>query len=173
MTQFTFRLEHVPTPTGLMLLVTDELGRIRALDWETHTERMWRLFGRHYGPSRVVLNDTQKRSSARHALEAYYAGDLHALDAVAVETGGTAFQRTCWSALRAIPPGVTRTYGQQAQAIGKPTAFRAIGLANGANPVAIAVPCHRVIGASGGLTGYGGGMERKQWLLRHEGVEGV
>jgi methylated-DNA-[protein]-cysteine S-methyltransferase len=87
-----------------------------------------------------------------------------------VTTGGTDFQRTVWKALRAIPAGETRTYGQLAAAIGSPRAVRAAGLANGQNPVAVIVPCHRVIGANGTLTGYAGGLARKRWLLAHEGV---
>ena len=102
------------------------------------------------------------------ALEAFFAGRLQAIDAVAVHTGGTAFQRRVWAALRAIPAGTTTTYGRLAAALGQPTASRAVGLANGANPVVIVVPCHRVIGADGTLTGYGGGIERKRWLLDHE-----
>jgi len=87
-----------------------------------------------------------------------------------VDPGGTEFQRTVWSALRTIPVGATRTYGQLAASIGRPTAPRAVGLANGRNPVAIVIPCHRVIGSNAALTGYGGGLPRKQWLLRHEGA---
>ena len=102
--------------------------------------------------------------------DAYFAGDAGALDAVALKLGGTDFQRTVWAALRAIPWGDTQSYGGLAKAIGKPSASRAVGLANGSNPVAIVVPCHRVIGANRALTGYAGGLERKRYLLRHEGV---
>ncbi len=84
--------------------------------------------------------------------------------------GGTDFQRRVWAALREIPSGTTRTYGDIAAELGEPGAARAVGLANGANPVAIVVPCHRVIGSAGALTGFGGGLERKRWLLEHEGV---
>ena len=106
----------------------------------------------------------------RAAVEAYFAGDVHALDGLTVTTGGTDFQRSVWKALRAIPAGETRTYGQLAAAIGSPKAVRAVGLANGRNPVGLIVPCHRVIGANGTLTGYAGGLERKRWLLQHEGA---
>jgi O-6-methylguanine DNA methyltransferase len=102
------------------------------------------------------------------ALTAYFDGDLRALDAVPTVTGGTDFQRSVWAALRDIPPGETEGYGQLAARIGRPSASRAVGAANGANPVAIIVPCHRVIGASGSLTGFGGGLSRKAWLLEHE-----
>ena len=87
-----------------------------------------------------------------------------------VKTGGTAFQKAVWAALRAIPAGETRSYSQLAAAIGSPKAVRAAGLANGQNPIAVVVPCHRVIGANGTLTGYAGGLERKRWLLAHEGA---
>jgi methylated-DNA-[protein]-cysteine S-methyltransferase len=101
-------------------------------------------------------------------LAAFFAGDAHAIDDIAVETGGADFQRDVWSALREIPAGETWTYGQLAKHIGRPAAVRAVGLANGSNPVGVVVPCHRVIGASGALTGYAGGLERKAWLLNHE-----
>jgi methylated-DNA-[protein]-cysteine S-methyltransferase len=104
------------------------------------------------------------------ALADYFDGDLAALDTIEVATNGTAFQEAAWAALRAIPAGATRSYAQQAAAIGRPKAVRAVGLANGSNPVGIVNPCHRVIGASGDLTGYGGGIERKRWLLEHEGA---
>jgi methylated-DNA-[protein]-cysteine S-methyltransferase len=90
------------------------------------------------------------------------------IDTLPVETGGTPFQREVWHALREIPCGTTTSYGKLAELIGRPAAMRAVGLANGANPVAVVVPCHRVIGANGSLTGYGGGIERKRWLLDHE-----
>ena len=89
-------------------------------------------------------------------------------DTIPIVTGGTRFQLEAWSALRTIPAGATLTYGQQAAKIGKPKASRAIGAANGSNPIALIVPCHRVIGRSGALTGYGGGIGRKRWLLAHE-----
>jgi methylated-DNA-[protein]-cysteine S-methyltransferase len=101
----------------------------------------------------------------------YFAGDLGAIDKLPVKTAGTPFQRAVWNALREIPRGATESYGQLAERIGRPTAVRAVGLANGSNPIGIVVPCHRVIGANGSLTGYGGGMERKRWLLDHEGAQ--
>lgn len=104
------------------------------------------------------------------ALRAYFKGDLGALDGIPVDTGGTQFQRAVWRALRRIPLGRTASYGEIARKIGRPKAVRAVGMANGANPVAIVIPCHRVIGGDGTLTGYGGGLDRKRWLLRHEGA---
>ncbi|RIK91560.1 MAG: cysteine methyltransferase, partial [Proteobacteria bacterium] len=102
------------------------------------------------------------------ALAAYFAGDLGALGALAIRPGGTDFQRRVWDALRRIPAGATTSYGALAERIGRPGACRAVGLANGANPIALVVPCHRVIGADGSLTGYAGGAPRKRWLLDHE-----
>ncbi len=115
-------------------------------------------------------------SSGPHATEAatrlrdYFAGDLRALDGLQVDPAGTPFQRSVWVQLRTIPAGRTASYRDIAVGIGAPTATRAVGAANGANPIGIIIPCHRVIGANGTLTGYGGGLERKRWLLEHEGV---
>lgn len=106
-------------------------------------------------------------AQARRELDAYFAGRLKHFS-VPAAPAGTAFQRRCWDALMAIPFGATRSYGEQAAAIGAPKAARAVGLANGRNPIAIVIPCHRVIGAAGGLTGYGGGVERKRFLLALE-----
>ena len=102
------------------------------------------------------------------ALAAYFRGDLGALDAIDVDPEGTPFQRRVWAALRTIPHGETTSYGALARALGMPTASRAVGAANGANPIWIVVPCHRVIGTSGALTGYAGGLDVKRWLLEHE-----
>ncbi len=109
-------------------------------------------------------------AGAATALAAYFAGRLDALDAIAVDTGGTPFQQSVWAALRRIPVGRTVSYAGLAAAVGSPRAVRAVGLANGSNPVAVVVPCHRVIGSDGSLTGYGGGLDRKRWLLAHEGA---
>ena len=109
--------------------------------------------------------------AVRRALDAYFAGDLGAIDNISVATGGTPFQRTVWAALHRIPAGMTTSYGALAVTIGRPSAMRAVGLAVGSNPVAVIVPCHRVIGADHSLTGYGGGLARKRWLLAHEGLE--
>lgn len=103
-------------------------------------------------------------------LARYFEGAIGALDTVAVELNGTPFQKKTWQALRRIPAGSTISYAELAKRIGEPRAVRAVGAANGANPVAVIVPCHRVIGSDGTMTGYGGGLDRKQWLLAHEGV---
>jgi len=153
---------------GEVLLVTDAAGAVRALDFADYEERMIRLLRRH--APKAMLADGRAPEAVRTAVEAYFGGDVRALDGLTVKTGGTEFQRSVWSALRAIPAGETRSYGQLAAAIGSPRAVRAAGLANGQNPIAVIVPCHRVIGANGTLTGYAGGLERKRWLLAHEGV---
>lgn len=168
-----FRLERLATPTGEMLVVTDDAGRLRAADWETHLERFHRLIARHYGADVSLVEKPGPASNAARALSAYFAGDLAAIETIETATAGTAFQRQVWAALRTIPKGQTLSYGALAARIGKPKAVRAVGLANGQNPVAIIVPCHRVIGANGSLTGYGGGVDRKQWLLAHEGAKAV
>jgi methylated-DNA-[protein]-cysteine S-methyltransferase len=167
----TFQLERFNTPTGRMLLVNDEQGQLRALDWEDHEERMQRLMRRYYRDAIVSLREMTRKSPARRALDAYFAGELTAIDALQTATNGTPFQREVWAALRRIPTGRTLSYGALAKKIGRPAAVRAVGLANGANPIAIVVPCHRVIGANASLTGYGGGLERKRWLLAHEDAQ--
>jgi methylated-DNA-[protein]-cysteine S-methyltransferase len=165
-----FRIERLDTPTGRMLVATDDAGRLRVADWTDHEERMRRLLDRHYGAGRVGLREAAGRSLAATALARYFDGDLGAIETVETATNGTAFQRDVWAALRRIPLGRTTSYGSLAASIGRPRAVRAVGLANGANPIAVVVPCHRVIGADSSLTGYGGGLERKQWLLAHEGA---
>lgn len=106
----------------------------------------------------------------RERLGAYFRGEIDAIDSLAVETGGSPFQQSVWAALRTIPHGRTISYRDLALTIGAPTAVRAVGLANGANPISIVIPCHRVVGSDGRLTGYAGGLRRKRWLLEHEGA---
>jgi methylated-DNA-[protein]-cysteine S-methyltransferase len=117
-------------------------------------------------PPECERNDAMFRD-VREQLQAYFAGKLHRFD-VPLAGEGTEFQKTVWRALLDIPFGVTQTYGELAKRVGNANASRAVGLANGRNPIGIIVPCHRVIGANGSLTGYAGGLERKQWLLAHE-----
>jgi O-6-methylguanine DNA methyltransferase len=116
--------------------------------------RMLRLLKTHYGDTTLAPGPTAV--AVRRALDAYFAGDLEAIDDIPVGTGGTPFQRTVWAALRRIPAGTTTSYGALAAIIGRPSAMRAVGLAVSSNPVAVIVPCHRVIGADHSLTGYGG-----------------
>jgi len=163
-----FYSERFDTPTGWMLIVTDAEQRLRAAEWEDVAHRLERSLRLQYGESGFQLQALRKRSAARLALEAYFAGELAAIEALRTETRGTDFQRSVWSALRDIPVGTTISYGQLAKRIGRPAAVRAVGAANGANPIPVIVPCHRVIGADSSLTGFGGGLERKRWLLAHE-----
>ena len=163
-----FLTEALATPIGELVVIYDEEGRLRATDWTTYHKRMHRLLGRYYGEDNFTLTPAQHPSSLASAIAAYFDGDVHAIDSLPVVTEGTAFQKSVWQALRSIPSGQTISYGELAIRLGKPAAVRAVGLANGANPIGIVVPCHRVIGATGSLTGYGGGLERKRWLLNHE-----
>jgi methylated-DNA-[protein]-cysteine S-methyltransferase len=166
-----FTLEHLSTPVGTMLLVSDARARVRAIDWCDYEPRMLRLLRLHYGDGAVQLRAARTAAAVRARIERYFAGELGAIDSIATETGGTAFQREVWAALRAIPAGETLSYGRLATQIGRPRAIRAVVLANGSNPIGVVVPCHRVLGADRSLTGYGGGLERKRWLLAHEGVQ--
>jgi methylated-DNA-[protein]-cysteine S-methyltransferase len=163
-----FYSEAFDTPTGWMVLVTDAEDRLRAAEWEDKASRLERSLRLHYGENGYQLHAPRTKSAARLALEAYFEGELAALEAIRTQTRGTDFQRSVWSALRKIPMGTTVSYGQLAVKIGRPAAVRAVGAANGANPIPIVVPCHRVIGADSSLTGFGGGLERKRWLLAHE-----
>jgi methylated-DNA-[protein]-cysteine S-methyltransferase len=167
-------LERLDTPIGRMLIVLDEEERLRAVDWEDYEARMQRLLRIHYGADAArqltTITTTTGPSSASRAIQDYFEGDLQAIARLRTATNGTPFQRAVWDALRGIPAGQTLTYQTLAHQIGRPTATRAVGLANGANPIGVVVPCHRVIGANGALTGYGGGLHRKRWLLSHEGV---
>ena len=158
-------LDRFASPLGDILLVF-EGETLRALDFWDYEPRMQRLLRLHYGP--VSLTKAPAPAAILGPLDAFFAGDAAALDRISIATGGTPFQRMVWAALRRIGPGTTQSYGAVAAAIGRPGASRAVGLANGANPIAIVVPCHRVIGANAALTGYGGGLARKAWLLTHE-----
>jgi methylated-DNA-[protein]-cysteine S-methyltransferase len=160
-------LEKLPSPIGTILLVC-EGETIRALDFDEFESRFMKLLRRHCGDAAVVEGKAPARIG--NAIRAYFDGDIEVIDDLPTATGGTEFQRNVWAGLRIIPAGTTWSYGQLAKHVGKPQAMRAVGVANGSNPIAIVVPCHRVIGADGSLTGYGGGMPRKQWLLRHEGA---
>lgn len=161
-------VDRMDTPLGELAIVADEAGRLRALDWTDHDAGMKRSLCRQYGTHGFSLHHAQNPGGITAVIRAYFAGHLTAIDNLPVATGGTAFQNAVWRALREIPCGETVSYGELARRIGRPAAVRAVGLANGANPIAIVVPCHRVIGSDGSLTGYGGGIEKKRWLLAHE-----
>ncbi len=161
-------LTRLPTPIGEALLATDEAGVLRAFNWTDYEPHLAAWLARRYAGARVV--EGPGPAVLRHAFAAYFQGEIRALEAVPWRAVGTPFQLSVWRALCAIPAGETLSYAGLAERIGRPTAVRAVGLANGANPIALVAPCHRVIGADGALTGYGGGLHRKRWLLRHEGA---
>ena len=161
-------LDRLPTPIGQMILVADTAGNLRLAFFADHDDPVHRHLAYQYGSGKFHLEPAPNPHGLTATLARYFAGDLHAIDDIPVETPGTSFQREVWRALRAIPCGTTTSYGKLAARIGHPDAVRAVGTANGANPIAVVVPCHRVIGANGSLTGYGGGIERKRWLLNHE-----
>ena len=145
----------IPTPLGPVFACGDVAG-ITRLSFDSST----------LGPSEQLA--AVHLDQLRTELDDYFAGRRLAFTVAVSTAAGTPFQRAAWAYLRTIPPGQTRTYGQQAAAIGMPTAARAVGRANGANPVCLLVPCHRVVGADGSLTGFAYGLDRKRWLLAHE-----
>ena len=161
-------LDHAATPLGELALLADERGHLHALGWTDGHVRMERHLRRLAAPTHVTITRAPDPGGLTTALLAYFAGDLTAIDDLPVALDGTDFQRTVWRALREIPCGETWSYLDLARRIGNPAAVRAVGLANGANPIGVVIPCHRVIGSNGTLTGYGGGLERKRWLLAHE-----
>jgi methylated-DNA-[protein]-cysteine S-methyltransferase len=161
-------LDRLASPVGDVVVAVHD-GRLCATGFDDGTEWVINHLLRRFGPRcRVVEGDDPSGASSR--LRAYFAGELHVLDDIVVDTGGTLFQQEVWMALRDIPVGETRTYGQLAARLGRPGAARAVGITNSRNPIGIVVPCHRVVGADGTLTGYAGGLDRKRWLLHHEGV---
>ena len=163
-------LDLLATPIGEIDLVTDAEGRLRVLEFHDQPQRLARALRlRHRGQ---MAETGAAPMAVRAGLAAYFDGELPALKTVPWTIGGTAFQQQVWNALVNIPVGEATTYARLADQIGRPSAVRAVGLANGANPIALVVPCHRMIGTSGSLTGYGGGIDRKRWLLAHEGVQG-
>jgi methylated-DNA-[protein]-cysteine S-methyltransferase len=162
-------IDRVDTPIGEMLIVADREGNLRSMGWTDHETGMRRLLRLHYGENGFRLERARNPNGLTYAISSYFEGDLMAIDILPVQTAGTPFQREVWRALRNIPCGTTVSYAKVAEQIGRPAAVRAVGLANGSNPVGVVVPCHRVIGANGSLTGYGGGIERKSWLLEYEG----
>lgn len=165
-----FRIDRLPTPVGELQIVADDQDNLRTIDWTEHEARMRLLLDRYYGKGRYTLRPSRDPGGLTAAMRDYFSGNVAVIDTLPVKTTGTAFQRSVWQALRTIPHGTTITYAELAARIGSPKAIRAAGLANGRNPISIVVPCHRVIGSNGTLTGYGGGLPRKKWLLEHEGA---
>jgi methylated-DNA-[protein]-cysteine S-methyltransferase len=156
----------IETPLGALRVVVRD-DRVCALAFADAFAVPARRLQCRFGTADGAPGPAARAAAAR--LAAYFAGDRHALETLAVDAGGTPFQERVWAALRAVPPGATITYRELARRAGVPGAIRAVGAANGANPVWLAIPCHRVIGSDGSLTGYGGGLARKRWLLVHEG----
>jgi methylated-DNA-[protein]-cysteine S-methyltransferase len=161
-------IDRIKTPIGELGIVADTAGALRAVEWTDHEERMHQSLRLQYGTDGYALKSARNPAGFSAALRAYFDGDLTAIDRLTVATGGTEFQKSVWRALRTIPCGGTISYAALAQRVGRPEAVRAVGHANGDNPISVVVPCHRVIGTNGSLTGYGGGIERKRWLLAHE-----
>lgn len=162
--------ERLATPLGDLLLWTDSLQQVYAVDWADYQHRMQTLLLRQHPKQHYSIQPISLSSLPAQAIQDYFDGNLLALEDIACMLGGTEFQREVWLALRTIPCGTTWSYAQLAQAIQRPTAIRAVGAANGANPISLITPCHRVIGLNQQLVGYAGGLERKRWLLQHEGA---
>ena len=164
-----FSVDRLETPIGPALVVTDADGMLRAFDWEDHAPRITELLRLQYGA--VDLKEARAPKAIRLALASYFDGCLDALKAIEWRIAGTPFQRQVWNALPEIPPGTTMTYGAMAAKLGSPNAMRAVGHANGSNPISVVIPCHRLVAANGSLVKYGSGLARKRWLLTHEGVQ--
>ena len=143
----------VDSPLGPLTLVADDDALVGLY-----------MVDQRHRPALEHLRDDSRLPAVKEQLTAYWEGDLRHFD-LPVRMTGTVFQREVWAALTTIPYGQTWSYGRLATAIGRPGASRAVGLANGKNPISIVVPCHRVVGSTGSMTGYGGGLERKKWLL--------
>ena len=162
-----FLTGRIETPIGPMVLVAHD-GVIVLLEFEDATNRIQRQIKARFGD--VELQPASNPFGISDRIRAYFASDLTAIENLLTDGGGTPFEEKVWAALKRIPCGTTVSYGQIARTLGDIQHSRAVGTANGKNPIAIVVPCHRVIGADGSMTGYGGGIARKEWLLRHEGA---
>lgn len=163
----TLDTANFDSPLG-KIIVSVRDGRLCALSFADHSAAQVRWLERRFGA--LSFRSATDPASAITALTAYFEGDLRALDGLDLDSGGTPFYARVWSELRKVPAGRTISYGQLAAAIGSPHAARAVGVANARNPIALVVPCHRTIGSDGRLVGYGGGLDRKRWLLEHEGA---
>ena len=162
-----FLTERIETPIGPMVLVAHD-GVILLLEFEDASDRVARQMKARFGD--VDLQVASNPFGLSDRIRAYFAGELSAIEGLLTDGGGTEFERRVWAELKRIPCGTTVSYGSIARKLGDIQHSRAVGTANGKNPISIVVPCHRVIGADGSMTGYGGGIKRKEWLLRHEGA---
>ncbi|AFY43790.1 methylated-DNA--[protein]-cysteine S-methyltransferase [Nostoc sp. PCC 7107] len=161
-------IDKINSAIGTILIVTNR-EKLCALDFADYEPRMLKLLNKRYGSFDFqYLKNPQGFSNQ---IQAYFDGDRTSLNNIPISTGGTVFQQQVWLALRTIPWGTTIAYAELAARIGKPKAYRAVGMANSLNPIALVLPCHRVVGANAALTGYAGGLERKRWLLNHEDCE--
>ena len=160
-------LASYASPIGPLMLAANG-GRVCMLHFDTDEKGARKEIAKWFPDVEVKVG--KDPGGAVSVLRRYFKGDLNSLDEIEVEMYGTPFQRRVWDALRSVRAGTTASYSGLAATIGAPSAIRAVGAANGANPVAVIVPCHRVIGSNGSLTGYGGGLDRKRWLLQHEGI---
>ncbi|WP_202304281.1 methylated-DNA--[protein]-cysteine S-methyltransferase [Dryocola clanedunensis] len=161
--------DKIATPLGPLWILCDEQFRLRAVEWDEHSDRMEQLLGIHYRAQGYQRVSSANPGGLSRKLCDYFEGDLSVIETLPTATSGTDFQREVWNTLRTIPCGQVMHYGQLAEQLGRAGAARAVGAANGSNPISIVVPCHRVIGRNGTMTGYAGGVTRKEWLLRHEG----
>jgi methylated-DNA-[protein]-cysteine S-methyltransferase len=164
----TLETARVDTPLGLLVVVARE-ERLVAASFRDRADELVRQLEQRFGP--LAFDERPDPGGIVGRLKDYFAGDLAVLDTIPADPGGTPFQARVWTELRAIPVGSTVSYSELARRVDAQGAVRAVGAANGRNPVPIVIPCHRVIGADGSLTGYGGGLDRKRWLLAHEGVK--
>jgi methylated-DNA-[protein]-cysteine S-methyltransferase len=162
-----FLTDRVETPIGDMILVAKD-GALLMLEFRDSEDRVTREMRARFGE--VELQEASNPFGLSDIIRDYFAGNLHAIDNLITDGGGTEFERRVWKEMRSIPTGTTVSYGDIAKKLGDINLSRAVGIANARNPVAIVVPCHRVIGSDGTMTGYGGGLHRKEWLLRHEGA---
>jgi methylated-DNA-[protein]-cysteine S-methyltransferase len=162
-----FLTDRIETPIGDMILVARD-GVLLLLEFSDSKDRVAREMRARFGE--VELQEASNPFGLSDLVRDYFAGNLHAIDALLTDGGGTPFEQQVWKELRKIPVGATASYGDIAKTLGDINLSRAVGIANARNPVAVVVPCHRVIGSDGTMTGYGGGLHRKEWLLRHEGA---
>jgi len=151
-------VDRLKTPIGTLCLVVTPAGALRQLGWFDENEL----------PAGVELSETRDPLGVSSVLAEYFGGKVEGIDTLAVDAAGTLFQHKVWRALRAVPAGATASYADIAVRVGSPRATRAVGGANHVNPIGIVVPCHRIVGKNGSLTGYAGGLDRKRWLLAHE-----
>ena len=162
-----FLIDCISTPIGEMTLVARD-GVLLFLEFEDVTDRVTRQVKLRFG--QAELQPASNPFGLSDIMRDYFAGHISVIDTLLTDGGGSAFEQQVWTELRKIPAGTTQSYGEIARKLGDINLSRAVGTANGRNPIAIVVPCHRVIGADGSMTGYGGGLARKEWLLRHEGA---